>query len=35
MKAKLVNVVKETSTTNRFYLKPESKPKFKIGRAHV
>ena len=32
MKAKLVNVVKETSTTNRFYLKPESKPKFKPGQ---
>jgi CDP-4-dehydro-6-deoxyglucose reductase len=32
MKAKLVNVVKETSTTNRFYLKPESKPTFKPGQ---
>jgi CDP-4-dehydro-6-deoxyglucose reductase len=32
MKAKLVNVVKETSTTNRFYLKPESKPIFKPGQ---
>jgi CDP-4-dehydro-6-deoxyglucose reductase len=32
MKAKLVNVVKETSTTNRFYLKPESKPQFKPGQ---
>jgi CDP-4-dehydro-6-deoxyglucose reductase len=32
MKAKLVNVVKETSTTNRFYLKPESKLTFKPGQ---
>jgi len=32
MTAQLVNVEKETSTTNRFYLKPESKPSFKPGQ---
>jgi ferredoxin-NADP reductase len=32
MKAKLVNIVKETSTTNRFYLQPKTKPIFNPGQ---
>jgi len=32
MTAQLVNVEKETSTTNRFYLKPTKKPPFKPGQ---
>lgn len=32
MTAQLVNVEKETSTTNRFYLKPNTKPNFKPGQ---
>jgi CDP-4-dehydro-6-deoxyglucose reductase len=32
MKAKLINIFKETSTTNRFYLKPESKSFFQPGQ---
>ena len=32
MKAKLIDIVKETTTTNRFYLRPDSKPTFKPGQ---
>jgi CDP-4-dehydro-6-deoxyglucose reductase len=32
MKAILTNVIKETPTVSRFYLKPESKPYFKPGQ---
>ena len=32
MKAKLIDVVKETTTTNRFYLRPDFKPTFKPGQ---
>jgi len=32
MKAKLINIIKETATTNRFYFKPESKPFFQPGQ---